>query len=225
MTSEPEKKLNEHIEFLSSNPDEPKYKYITTEDGREGRIAVTVKEETIVYEPIFYCECMLFTWNDKAKKAILPNGENDLGKQAKLYVEVKWRITLVTERFLRKMQEHSKCKSYDFSGIFRQVEGAIEESKLFLEIQLLDSQTKANKSTVTTNRILITILSMTALIYLGQLYIAFKSLPKDEQLFSPLHIKPKDTLILPQGIKDNKIQNQVYRVSSRLDSLNNAYQK
>lgn len=154
MTAETKKVVDSEIEFFGRD-DANNYNitYETTKDGKEGRISVKLKEEIRVYKPIDYFEFMIFTWADKAHKAKLPNGELDLDKQAKIYVELRWRTVLVVERFLRKMEGYPDCRKYDFSGIYRMIDGAIEESKLNLEIKLLNSQTEANKSTVEANGI------------------------------------------------------------------------
>lgn len=119
----------------------------------DGFIFVQIKDETRAYFPIELCELLLSKKARESDSAKLPNGHSDLKKQAKIFVQFKTAITQIIERYKRFAESKPHIKKYDFDSFMKQVDVAIMESKLNVELSLLDIQTATNMSNIESNRI------------------------------------------------------------------------
>lgn len=150
-----EERKRQHFENLSflSSVEMTEMKIEFAHEDNQGFIIAKIKDITKAFFPIEFCELTLIAQAQKADAAKFSNGKSDLNKQAKIFVKFKTHITQIIERYKRFTDDYPEIKKDDFDSFIRQVDTAINESKLNIEIKLLNSQITTNKSSQETNRI------------------------------------------------------------------------
>ncbi len=125
----------------------------TDDAKREGFICVTINKETKAFYPMEFCECFFAANARKADHAKFPNGKSNLSRQAKIFVGCKTNTLSVIERYKRFTEDYPQLKKYDFDSFMKQIDGAITESRLNVELALLNNQMQTNQSMIDANEI------------------------------------------------------------------------
>ena len=170
------------------------------------------------FEPYYFCTLLTVIHSSKAIKI---KDADDLILSAVIYSELRIALVNWIEDFKRKLEtiDIETIKKYDFSIIYLRVDSLLERSKFLLETRLLLSQVETNKNTRTTNYFLKWILSLTALIYFGQLLFSIFS---GKETPTQLQLKMQDSLAKTMEIRLYQKEIQQYRYLVEIDSLKNA---